>query len=70
MKSFSFVFCSIRDRDESYHNPFKFDFSIIFIGLINCGKRFFIGVIGVRARFPSVFGAKLLSDLERFEIER
>jgi hypothetical protein len=43
---------------------------MIFIGLINWGKRFFIGVIGVRAKFPSLFGAKLLSDLERFDTER
>jgi hypothetical protein len=74
MRSFSFVFCSISDRDESNHKLFNFDFSIIFIGFIICDKRFFIGVRGVRARFRSTFPsppvAKLLSDLERFDTER
>ncbi len=67
MKSFSVVFCSINDFDESYHKPFNFDFSIILIGLINCGKWF---LIGVRARFPSTLITKLLSDFERFDTER
>ncbi len=67
MKSYSFVFCSISDLDESYHKPFNFDFSIKFIGLINCDKWF---LIGVWARLPSIFVTKLLSDFERFDIER
>jgi hypothetical protein len=44
-------------------------FSIKFIGRINWGKISFVDVNGVRARCPS-FTVKLLSDLDRFVIER
>jgi hypothetical protein len=63
MRLFSLIFCSIRDFDESNHKLFNLHFSIKLIGRINCDKRVFVGVNGVRARFPS-FIIKLFRDFD------